>query len=72
MLFGRPTPSAIAVSPPVPAATVSSTENARSTDCTTAACLLTLVLAGFTFVALPGIVDALTSEALRMMQGVGR
>ncbi|WP_336645787.1 flagellar biosynthetic protein FliR [Microbacterium sp. USHLN186] len=34
--------------------------------------LLTLVLAGFTFVALPGIVNALTSDALRMMQGVGR
>jgi len=34
--------------------------------------LLTLALAGFTFVALPGIVNALASEALRMMQGVGR
>lgn len=34
--------------------------------------LLTLVLAGFTFIALPGIIDALTTEALRMMQGVGR
>lgn len=34
--------------------------------------LLTLVLVGFTFIALPGIVDALTSQALRMMQGVGR
>ena len=34
--------------------------------------LLTLVLAGFTFIALPGIVEALTSDALRMMQGVGR
>jgi len=34
--------------------------------------LLTLVLAGFTFIALPGIVDALATQALRMMQGVGR
>ncbi|MFC7788656.1 flagellar biosynthetic protein FliR [Microbacterium sp. MAHUQ-60] len=32
--------------------------------------LLTLVLAGFTFVALPGIVDALVSQAVQMMQGV--
>lgn len=34
--------------------------------------LLTLVLAGFTFVALPGIVDALTGQTLRMMQDAGR
>jgi flagellar biosynthetic protein FliR len=32
--------------------------------------LLTLVLAGFTFVALPGIVDALVSQAVDMMRGV--
>ncbi|WP_194420339.1 flagellar biosynthetic protein FliR [Microbacterium abyssi] len=32
--------------------------------------LLTLVLAGTVFVALPGLVDALTSEAFRMMRGV--
>ena len=32
--------------------------------------LLTLVLVGFTFVALPGIVGALTTQALQMMQGV--
>lgn len=32
--------------------------------------LLTLVLAGFTFVALPGIVDALVSQAVHMMAGV--
>ena len=34
--------------------------------------LLTLVLVGFTFVALPGIVDALVTQALHMMQGVGQ
>lgn len=32
--------------------------------------LLTLVLVGFTFVALPGIVDALVTQAVQMMQGV--
>ncbi|MFS0892931.1 flagellar biosynthetic protein FliR [Microbacterium sp. 179-I 3D3 NHS] len=32
--------------------------------------LLTLLLAGAVFVALPGIVDALASQALRLMQGV--
>jgi flagellar biosynthetic protein FliR len=32
--------------------------------------LLTLVLVGFTFVALPGIVDALVSQAAHLMQGV--
>lgn len=32
--------------------------------------LLTLTLVGFTYVALPGIVGALTTQALRMMQGV--
>lgn len=32
--------------------------------------LLTLVLVGFTFVALPGIVDALVSQAAQMMAGV--
>ncbi|MFC5434081.1 flagellar biosynthetic protein FliR [Microbacterium suwonense] len=33
--------------------------------------LLTLVLVGFTFVALPGIVGALVTQAVHMMQGVG-
>ncbi|MBT2485027.1 MULTISPECIES: flagellar biosynthetic protein FliR [unclassified Microbacterium] len=33
--------------------------------------LLTLLLAGAVYAALPGIVDALASQALRMMQGVG-
>jgi flagellar biosynthetic protein FliR len=33
--------------------------------------LLTLLLAGAVYVALPGIVDALAGQALRMMQGVG-
>lgn len=32
--------------------------------------LLTLLLAGVVFIALPGLVDALTSEALRMIRGV--
>ncbi|WP_426184713.1 flagellar biosynthetic protein FliR [Microbacterium sp. TWP3-1-2b2] len=32
--------------------------------------LLTLMLAGMVFIALPGLVDALTSEALRMLRGV--
>jgi flagellar biosynthetic protein FliR len=32
--------------------------------------LLTLMLAGIVFIALPGLVDALTAEALRMMRGV--
>ncbi|MDP3953063.1 flagellar biosynthetic protein FliR [Microbacterium sp.] len=32
--------------------------------------LLTLLLAGMVFIALPGLVDALTSEALRMLRGV--
>lgn len=32
--------------------------------------LLTLLLAGLVYVALPGIVDSLTSQALRMLQGV--
>jgi flagellar biosynthetic protein FliR len=32
--------------------------------------LLTLLLAGTVFVALPALVDALASEALRMMRGV--
>lgn len=33
--------------------------------------LLTLTLVGFTFVALPGIIGALTTRALGMMQGAG-
>lgn len=32
--------------------------------------LLTLLLAGMVFIALPGLVDALTTEALRMIRGV--
>jgi flagellar biosynthetic protein FliR len=34
--------------------------------------LLTLGLVGFTYAALPGVVDALVDQALRMMQGVSR
>ncbi len=32
--------------------------------------LLTLILAGVVYIGLPGIVDALTSDALRLLQGV--
>lgn len=33
--------------------------------------LLTLLLAGAVYIAIPGIVDALSTQALRMLQGVG-
>jgi flagellar biosynthetic protein FliR len=34
--------------------------------------LLTLTLVGFTYAALPGVVDALVADALRMMQEASR